>query len=161
MANVTKVTPQKKGKFLAELRRTGNATFASRTTGISRREWYRVRLEEADFAEEWDHARAAYAEEVLEPEADRRAVEGVTHQLYFDKDGNPVGEVRRYSDTLLIFRLKALKAEEYKDAVSSVVHKHEHGGTIQHQHQIDARLAQAYADLEERRNGHSAPVETD
>lgn len=115
MSYCTNFTPQKKGKFTAELRRSGNISEAARLIGFSRRRAYQIRGEDAEFAEEWDHALQGYAEQVLEVEADRRAVEGVHWKTYYDKDGNEIGEERRYSDTLLIFRLKGLKPKMYKE----------------------------------------------
>ena len=50
---------------------------------------------------------------VLEPEAIRRAVEGVEKAVYYQ--GEPVGTVREYSDTLLIFLLKGWKSDRYKE----------------------------------------------
>lgn len=145
----TKFTLQKKGKFLAELRRHGNATRASKAIGLSRVAVYIHRRADATFAEAWDNARAEYAEEVLEVEADRRAIEGVHHRTYFDKDGKPIGEERRYSDTLLIFRLKALKPQEYKE-------RYEIGGDQENPLRIeDAHARQARIDdLIMKRNGH-------
>ena len=117
----TSWTIQKKGKFLAELLRSANVSAAARLVGFSRSRIYVIRDEDPGFATDWDHARKTYAENVLEVEADRRAVEGVHHKTYYDKEGNVVGEERRYSDTLLIFRLKAIKKEEYAERSESNV----------------------------------------
>ena len=108
-------TPQRDGKFLAILRRTGNVCKAVAGSGYARRRVYEWREEDADFAEEWEAAVEEYATR-LEEEADRRAVEGYVKQTYVDEDGT-VQEVRGYSDTLLIFRLKALKPGMYRDPV--------------------------------------------
>ena len=153
MQGKTLSTPQKRGKFLAELRRSANVTRAAALIGAHRSTVYVWRDNDEDFAREWDHACEAYAEDVLEKEADRRAIQGVHHRTYFDKDGKNIGEERRYSDTLLIFRLKGLKPKVYKDIASGVV-EHKHSGTVQHTVTLDQRLALAHAALEERRNGH-------
>ena len=158
MAHYAKATPQKKGRFLSVMRQTANATRAAAAIGVNRKTVYNWRDEDPEFAEAWLHARESYAEDVLEAEADRRAVEGVHHRTYFDKDGNAVGEERRYSDTLLIFRLKGLKPNEYKDVGA---YEHNVKGTMRYEHALDEHLAQAYQALEERRNGHSTPVTAD
>ena len=51
---------------------------------------------------------------LLEAEADRRAVEGVVKPLFYKGQRLPV-EVREYSDVLLMFRLKALRPEQYRE----------------------------------------------
>lgn len=56
------------------------------------------------FARAWDAALEA-ATDVLEKEAVRRAVQGVDEPVY--QGGKQVGSITRYSDTLLIFLLKA------------------------------------------------------
>ena len=50
---------------------------------------------------------------VLEPEAIRRAVDGVEKAVYYR--GAQVGVEREYSDTLLIFLLKGWKADRYTE----------------------------------------------
>ena len=54
--------------------------------------------------------------DVLEDEATRRAVEGVEEPAGWYK-GEPGGMVRRYSDTLLIFRLKGEAPQKYAERV--------------------------------------------
>ena len=56
------------------------------------------------------------AADVLEAEARRRAVEGVEKPVGWYK-GEPGGSVREYSDVLLIFLLKGLRPERYRDRV--------------------------------------------
>jgi len=54
--------------------------------------------------------------ERIEEEADRRAVEGTLEPVFYQ--GFECGQVRRYSDTLLIFRLKALNPQKYRERAS-------------------------------------------
>jgi hypothetical protein len=56
------------------------------------------------------------AADKIEAEAFRRAVEGVEKPVGWHK-GKPGGYVREYSDTLLIFLLKGLRPERYKERV--------------------------------------------
>lgn len=159
MANRTKATSKKKSEFLEALRTHGNVSRAAKESGLYRTSWYHIKEDDPDFSAEWDSAIVHYAETVLETEADRRAVEGVHHKIYFNEDGEPIGEERRYSDTLLIFRLKALKPLAYREGNSKV--DVNVSGTIQHQGSIDLRLTQAHEQLEKRRHGtshHTEPI---
>src|SRR5262249_21583923 len=51
--------------------------------------------------------------EVLEAELRRRAVEGWLEPVYYR--GKKVGDVRKFSDTCLIFALKGEKPEKYRE----------------------------------------------
>ena len=52
------------------------------------------------------------AADTLEGEADRRGREGWSEDVFYR--GQVVGKRQRYSDRMLMFRLKALKPEMYK-----------------------------------------------
>jgi hypothetical protein len=65
-----------------------------------------------EFKVEFEDCKKQYIEK-LEKEADRRAVEGVTSTRY-TKSGEPY-EYTEYSDTLMIFRLKALDPNKYRE----------------------------------------------
>lgn len=147
MANRTKLTPQKKGKFLAQLRKAGNVSLAARSIGMARAYMYEVRGEDEALAAEWDDALQEYAEH-LEAEADRRATQGVTARLYFDEAGNVIGETRRYSDVLLMFRLKGLKPDVYKERVAAE-HSGPGGGPIEWQDLSDEDLHARLLKLQE------------
>jgi hypothetical protein len=51
--------------------------------------------------------------DALEDEANRRAREGVERPVY--QGGKFVGAIREFSDTLLIFLLKGLKPEKFRE----------------------------------------------
>lgn len=112
MANTVKRTLAKDKRFFAALRKTGHITASAKTAGYSRRVVYNYKENDEEFAEEWEDALKEYTEE-LEAEADRRAKEGYLEPIYYQ--GKKVGTVRKYSDPLLIFRLKALDSEKYRD----------------------------------------------
>ncbi len=114
MANRTTRTPKKDEAFLAELAQTGNVGAAARQAGYGRTQLYQWRQAEAAFAEAWDDAVTEYTES-LEAEADRRAVQGVVKPVFYL--GETCGQIRQYSDTLLIFRLKALRPDVYRERV--------------------------------------------
>ncbi len=117
MANRTTRTPQKDGKFLAELARCGLVTQAARAAGYTRSCVYVWRHDDATFGELWDDAIAEYTEG-LEAEADRRAKDGVAKPVFYL--GEQCGVIQQYSDTLLMFRLKALKPEVYRERALKV-----------------------------------------
>jgi len=136
MANRTKATAEKKAAFLHALRDLGgNVGRAAKRVRVNRGTFYAHRLEDADFAQAWDKA-IADSESILEDEALRRAVDGTLKPVY--QGGKRVGTVREYSDTLLIFMLKARNPKRYRESM-----KHEmsgpDGGPIQTQgtHAID------------------------
>jgi hypothetical protein len=76
---------------------------------------YDWRHADGAFRERWDEA-VAIAIERMEAEADRRAIEGTLEPVFYQ--GSECGHVRRYSDTLLIFRLKALDPAKYRERAS-------------------------------------------
>lgn len=110
-----KRTPRAKDwaeKFLTRLAATGNVSAACSFARVPRRTAYDRRERELDFAAVWDEA-IETAVEVLELEARRRALEG-TDRPVFHK-GKKCGAVREFSDTLMIFLLKAHKPERYRE----------------------------------------------
>lgn len=120
----TKTTPKKWDKrqtvFLKWLSKTGNVAASCRKAKVNRSLVYSWRNEDETFAEAWDEA-LDIAIEMLEEEARRRAQDGVLEPVYYL--GAKVGSVRKYSDTLLIFLLKAHRPGKYRDH-----HSVEHSG---------------------------------
>lgn len=98
--------------FLAMLSETGNISDACRKARIDRSAAYKRRAADQSFAEKWDDALDAAAD-VLEAEARRRAHDGVLEPVFYQ--GYEVGQVRRYSDTLLIFLLKGARPEKFRE----------------------------------------------
>ncbi|MEC7236857.1 MAG: hypothetical protein VXW17_02435, partial [Pseudomonadota bacterium] len=90
--------------FLAQLRETGNVSAAARAAGTCRSRCYEGRRRDPAFAAAWADALEEAADR-LEMEAFRRAVCGVGEDRFFQ--GHIVGEVTRYSDSLLMFLLRA------------------------------------------------------
>ncbi len=110
----------KKGAFIAALSDCGNVTRSAEIVGISRMTAYNWRIADEKFKKAWEKAEEIAAG-LLEEEAWRRAKEGVDKPVY--QSGMLVGYVREYGDTLLIFLLKGLKPERYREKFS-----HELGG---------------------------------
>ena len=110
------VAPRRGQKaFLAAFRETGNVRLACEVAGVGRTSHYRWREENPAYREAFDLARQD-ATDVLEAEAHRRAVEGIEEPVGWYK-GVAGGTVRRYSDVLLIFLLKSLRPERYRERV--------------------------------------------
>lgn len=100
--------------FLESFAKSGNVRLAAGAAGISRRTHYKwLSLSESDYAVAFKDAEDE-AIDVLESEACRRAVEGVEEPVGWYK-GEPGGFVRRYSDNLLMFLLKARRPEMYRE----------------------------------------------
>ena len=127
--------PRWEKAFLASLAELGNVRLACEAAEIDRRTAYNRREADPEFAAVWDAA-LDQAADLLEEEARRRAYEGVRRYKFDrgrpimvpvvgddglvvrDKDGNlelvPYVE-HEYSDTLLIFLLKGIRPEKYRE----------------------------------------------
>lgn len=122
---VHELTPKKREKrswedqFLKELEKSGNVTAACRKARISRTEVYQLRNEAKDFADAWVEALESATDD-LELEARRRAHRGTLKPVFYE--GKKVGTVKEYSDTLLIFLLKAHRPERFN------IQRFEHSG---------------------------------
>lgn len=107
------VMQAKKGKFLRILRENGcYVERACRTIKITRPAVTYWRDTDEDFAAAMDAIKEVWIEG-MEEELDRRAFEGVIKDIYYK--GEVVGQLREYSDNLLMFRMKALRPEMYRD----------------------------------------------
>lgn len=114
----TKATPEKevneraKATFLAGLADSMTIRRAAECARIDKSTVYRWREADEGFAKAWDEALESGTER-LEEEAIRRARDGVDKPVF--QGGQQVGAVREFSDTLLIFMLKARRPEVYRD----------------------------------------------
>lgn len=106
------LTLKKKEEFLATFRKTGNVTFAATQVGIARNTHYHCWMKDEKYAEAFASAREE-AVDLLELEARRRAIAGVEEPVFYK--GAVVGQIRKYSDVLLIFLLKGNRPEKYRD----------------------------------------------
>ena len=100
-----------KAGFLTAYAQTGGIQSAAEVVGIDRRRHYNWLREDPHYAERFADAQQQFIE-LMEAEADRRGVLGVDEPVF--QGGNQVGVKRRYSDTLLVFRLNALAADKYR-----------------------------------------------
>lgn len=115
MANRTKFTRKKRAAFLQHLRETANVTASANAIGISRRRMYDLRDADPELAAEWDAA-VEEAVDALELEMRRRALEGTDEPVFYQ--GEEVGTVRKYSDTLAIFLAKAHRPDKFRERFS-------------------------------------------
>lgn len=103
----------KKNRFIKTMLENGGyVERACRELKISRAAVTHWRDTDESFAVLMDTVKSLVIER-LETEADRRAYEGVEEAVYYK--GEVVGSKRMYSDNLLMFRLKGLKPEVYRD----------------------------------------------
>lgn len=118
-----------KSAFVEALRKTGNVKLSCEMAGISRKVAYETKGRDRDFGEEWLDA-LDEATDTLEAEARRRAIEGtertVVKRIGVDENGKPKYQEyveREYSDTLLIFLLKANRPSKFRDSfdIKSIV----------------------------------------
>lgn len=104
-----------KKAFLEHFAQTGNVSESCEAVGIKRRSNI------YDWQERDDQFAAGFREseiratERLESEARRRGAEGYEEPVFHQ--GAECGRVRKFSDTLLIFLLKARAPEKYRERV--------------------------------------------
>ena len=79
---------------------------------IKRRDIAELALINIDFAYEWDDLRQALVDK-LQTAAIKRAVDGVKEPVYYK--GEKIGSVKKYSDPLLMFLMKAHAPDLYGD----------------------------------------------
>ena len=115
MAKPTKLTQKNKEAFLRCLSEGKSVTFAANAIGVDRSQVYQWQHANPDFKAEWESALQAGTDK-LEDEAWRRAHDGVDEPVFYQ--GQTCGVIRRYSDTLLIFTLKARRPEKFRDNVN-------------------------------------------
>jgi hypothetical protein len=103
---------QHKKQFLKAYREEFTIYHACIKIGVSRACYYKWYREDPEFVKAVDIAEKDIVND-LEREARRRAYEGVEKAVY--QQGKEVGNVREYSDTLMIFLLKGLAPEKYRE----------------------------------------------
>jgi len=108
-ARIIKKKAKDQGAFLAALRTCGNVFRAAKMVGIHEDMPYHWRRNDEQFAAAMEKAREE-GEEVLAyqllDEARRRGLEGVLEPHFYQ--GRKVAHIRRYSDNLLMFKIKGL-----------------------------------------------------
>lgn len=110
---------RQKAAFLEAFARFGNVSRSAEDIGIHRQRVYEWLEHDQEFALAY-HQAERQAEDVLEHAAWKRAVDGCsqTHGIYHQGEQVATETKIEYSDTLLIFLLKARNPQKYRDRVS-------------------------------------------
>jgi len=106
--------PVKKRRFLIRYAECGTITHAARHARISRPTVAHWREKDPQFAACFDVALEMSCD-AMEVEARRRGYEGVLEPVFHH--GQRVGVIRKYSDVLLIFMLKANRPKKFRDNI--------------------------------------------
>lgn len=112
----TETLTRAQGRFLACFGACGNVLRAARWSKVGRASHYRWLDESPEYAAAYAKAELEAAR-TLEDEAVRRAHEGVRKAIRYK--GKIVGYDTEYSDSLLMFCLKGLLPEKYRDRVDN------------------------------------------
>lgn len=106
-------------KFLALFSETANITLSCKAAGVARSTMYVWLEKDVEFDFLYHQAEKA-ADDALEAEALRRAVEGVERRIPHFYEGEVCGETIRteYSDTLLIFLMKGRMPDKYRENIT-------------------------------------------
>lgn len=109
-----KDTPEVRAKFLDGLREGLTPKRAAEAAGVGRTTVFTWRRTDTVFAQQWEDA---YDEgtDLLEEEAQRRAVQGVSRPVY--QGGELVGHVQEYSDTLMNIMLQARRPAKFRKGI--------------------------------------------
>lgn len=109
------ITKEQQDEFLDRLAEGMSVIDACNGSHARRRKLYRLRHNDTDFDQRWREA-FAQGTDALEAEAQRRAVQGVDDVKVIGS-GDMQREVafKHYSDTLLIFLLKARDPARFRD----------------------------------------------
>lgn len=129
----TKLTKAKLEAYLDELAETGLLVKSADALGLHPHTVWERRKADPDFQLCVDMALERYADK-LRAEVHRRGVEGWVERGLFDKDGNHLGDVRKFSDRLLELHAKRLdpsyreniKVDASVDGKLSGNHTHTH-----------------------------------
>ncbi len=141
LTELTRKRAHKMPLFLKELRENGGFVGkACEAVAVSKQTVYNWRNADTTFAADWDRA-VDLATEDLEKEVRRRALHGVEEPVFYQ--GKICGTVQKYSDSLLMFAIKARKPE-YRDKITVDVK------------QLDSDIERELAILAARSQGNAA-----
>lgn len=101
--------------FISALTETGSLTRAAQAAQLNPAHALLYYAQNPEFAKKYDEA-ISIACLAMESEARRRAFDGVDEAVYYK--GEVVGSVRKYSDSLAMFLLKAYKPHVFGDRLS-------------------------------------------
>lgn len=105
-------TARRRARFLEALGECAIVSRAAKAAGVSRNALYEWRRDDPDFARDWETA-VELGIAALEDEALRRVLDGVDTPVFYA--GKQVATVRKFSDPLLMFMLRARRPDRYRD----------------------------------------------
>jgi len=185
-----KLTPEKLTAFCAALAETAQVSKACKAVDISRVTAYQWRKQDLDFALAWDEAmqiavsgledeairraRDGVDEPVVHqgqftPLVDYDAIDELTGEKFIpqlapvkrNSDGSPqLATIKKYSDTLLIFTLKAHAPQKYRDN-TSIELTGKDGGAVQFSDTEKAARVAALIALAQKRAAGNATDDAD
>jgi hypothetical protein len=120
----TKNTPDWAPAFLEAVRRGMCVVHATAFAGVRAETPYERAKKNAEFSAAWDEA-AEIGEKRLLQEASRRAYHGTAKPVFHK--GKVCGYIQEYSDTLIMFLLRALNPKKYREKHQQK-HQSEHSG---------------------------------
>lgn len=118
--------PKKRAFLLAYIDTGGRITESSKRVKITRQMHYDWLEDDIEYAKAFEQAKDEAAA-TLEDEAVRRAVDGTTKPIFYQ--GEKCGEVQEYSDSLMMFLLKGLRPDKYRER-SAIEHTGPGGGPV-------------------------------
>jgi len=136
VAKTEKTIEKQRATFLDALSQSANVTRSAKRAGIARCVAYQWRDADEEFRKAWDAA-LELGIDALEDEATRRAAEGVVKPVFYQ--GVKCGSVREYSDTLMMFMLKARRPDRFKDRAATELTGAEGGSIVIERRIVDAK----------------------
>lgn len=130
------IQEQRKKAVLESIAELASVSAACKATEVPRSTFYQWIQDDEEFRKAYRKA-ARQGLKALEDEAIRRAYKGVRKPVY--QGGKLVGHERRYSDTLLMFMLKALAPNKYKERVANE-QTGKDGGPIQNEYKVNVNF---------------------
>lgn len=112
--NGSQILHYKKRRFLEHYISLCVIGKAAEATGVARRTVYDWMEKSGEFKQAFEDAKQSVTEK-LEVEAIRRAYAGIDKAVWYK--GKAVGVEKEFSDTLLIFLLKAVAPEKYRERI--------------------------------------------
>lgn len=110
--DVSRLQKAKLVRFFKNVEKTGALHKSLEAVRLGKKWWRRQQKAHDTLDEFYQVARSRYVE-TLEAAADDRAIKGVDEPVYYE--GEVVGHKKKYSDALLMFRLKGLNPERYAE----------------------------------------------
>ena len=148
MANRKKRSKKRDQVLLDRLRAGDTIEAAARQAGYSVTQLREYRHQDAQLEQDMQDA-IVEGTALLEDEVMRRARDGVEEPVFYL--GQEVGTVRKYSDTLAMFLLKARKPETYVDK-TQVEHSGPKGGPIETKSTAASEVEKLIGDIARRKS---------